>query len=337
MEDKKPTIDDVSKKANVSKATVSRYINGKYEYMSNDTRLKIEKVIEELNYRPSIIARSLKSKKTGLIGMIVGDITNHFSSILVKGVNDVCVKAGYQLIVGTTDEDSKKEAELVESMLERQVEGIIINTSTNSDKKIKKIIKQGVPIVLADRTVESLNVDWVTTDNYESVKRLLDLIYLNGYTKVGFFSEEIKKSNVRIVRHKSFIENGKKFYHDPNELVFEIKKGDNYKEHFLNFYKKFPKDKKAILTVNGVVMLGMLESLKELEVKIPEDIGVCGYDDWGWTSLIGEGITVVNLPAYDLGKNAGEILVGRIEKKLKSTKPIHIELESNLIVRGSVK
>ncbi len=336
MEEKKPTIDDVSRLANVSKATVSRYINGKYEYMSNDTKLKIEKIIEEINYRPSIIARSLKSKKTGLIGMIVGDITNHFSSILVKGVNDVCVKAGYQVIVGTTDDDPKKEADLIESMLERQVEGIIINTSTNSDKKIKKIIKQGVPIVLADRTIEGLNIDWVTTDNKKSVENLLELLFEKGYTKVGFFSEEIKKSNVRIVRHNSFVENGKKFHNDPSQLVFEIKKGDNYKEKLMDFYNKFPDDKKAIVTVNGVVMLGVLESLKELNLKIPEDIGICGYDDWGWTGLIGEGITVINLPAYDLGTNTGEILISRIEKKIKNLDPIHIELESKLIVRGSV-
>ncbi len=84
-------------------------------------------------------------------------------------------------------------------------------------------------------------------------------------------------------------------------------------------------------------MLGMLEALKTLNINFPQDIGVCGYDDWGWTSLIGDGITVVDLPAYDIGKNAGEILINRIENKMKNKEPIHRELNSKLIIRGSVK
>jgi len=145
------TINEVAAKAKVSKTTISRYLNGKYEYMSVETKERIEKVIEELNYRPSNIARSLKAKNSGVIGCIIADIGSPFSSIVVKGINYVCNKEGYRVLFANTDNDPENEIKSIESLIDSKVDGLIINTTGHNDEYLINLRQNGLNIVLADR------------------------------------------------------------------------------------------------------------------------------------------------------------------------------------------
>jgi LacI family kdg operon repressor len=133
MEKDMITISDVAKASGVSKTTISRYLNGKYEYMSQDTRKRIQTIIEELKYRPSNVAKTLKSNKSGLIGVIIADIASQFSSILLKGIGDVCKANGYQVMISNVDNDPEKEREYIQSLMDNRVEGIIVNTTGYDD------------------------------------------------------------------------------------------------------------------------------------------------------------------------------------------------------------
>ena len=141
-ERKKLTIKDIALKANTSKTTVSFYLNEKFDKMSYDTRKRIEKVIEETNYTPNIMAQSLKSKKSRLIGVIVADITNPFSNNIVKGIDDIARKEDYQIIFGNSNFEYINEKKYIERMLDMGVDGFIVQPTMQFDKLVAAIEKK---------------------------------------------------------------------------------------------------------------------------------------------------------------------------------------------------
>lgn len=340
MKEKKVTIRMVSEQANVSKTTISRFLNGKFEYMSEETKEKIQKVIDELNYRPNRLAMGLKSKKSGLMGVIVADITNPFSSILVKGVNDACTENEYDVIIANSDDDPKKERDYIFSMIDRQVEGIIINTSGGNDELIAQLISEGIKIVVADRVINSNIVDTVTTNNEDVTREMTQIIYNEGFEKVAFFSKSIENNTTRSRRHNSFLEESKNYQDSPEELVHimpENADDDLFVNELLKFIRQNKEYKKAILAVNGVMVLNMLNAINKLGLKIPEDIGICGFDDWGWAGVIGEGISVISQPSYEIGYKSAGLLIERLKSENKDIKPRYIELEATIKLRGSTR
>lgn len=134
------TIKDIAELAQTSKTTVSFYLNGKYEKMSKETRERIERVIRETDYKPSVVARSLNSKNTKLIGVLIGDITNTFSNQIVKGIEEEAHKSGYQVIIGNSNYNQESEDKYIESMLMLGVDGFIIQP-TSHFRKYSRIIE----------------------------------------------------------------------------------------------------------------------------------------------------------------------------------------------------
>lgn len=331
------TIEQVAKAAGVSKTTISRYINGKYEYMSYETRQKIKNIIEELNYRPNNIARTLKSNKSGFIGAIIADITSQFSSILLKGISDVCKEKGYQVIIANTDNDPVKEIEYVKSLMDNRVEGFVINTTGYNNDYLTEINNSGIPIVLADRIMDELKLDTVTTDDYDITFNTIKFLVNQGYKHIAFFTQPVDKISSRKIRKKAYLDAVKKFFNiDGNEFVYTISTTDNSRclDGLNDFYKRFKDEPKALFAVNGVTLLNVLHCINECNYNIPEDFGVCGYDDWGWASLIPPGITVISQQSYEVGAESAKRLIKRISSK-SNAKPRYKELPARLIIRGS--
>ena len=329
------TIDMVSLRAGVSKTTVSRYLNGKYEHMSEKTKQKIKTVIKELNYRPNIIARSLKSKKTGLIGVIVSDVTNPVVVNLVKGVIDYCTKEGYQVVTASSDEESNKEREYVLSMMDRQVEGIIVNIVDYNDyEMLKTMTERGANIVLADRTICENHLDMVTTDNYAMTRYAVKTLYEKGFEAVGLFSSEMLKSNVRLARYNGFMDESNNRLPNPKEFVFLLNKTEEYKPALLNFLQKTKGKRAAVFAATPMALLNLVGALRELNLSFPDDLGICGYDNLPWTNLVDGGLTVVEQPFYEVRAKSAEILIDRIRNNIPEEKK-YVELKSKLILRNS--
>ena len=333
------TISIVSERAGVSKTTISRYLNGKYEHMSEKTKLRIKDIIEELDYRPNIIARSLKSKKTGLIGVIVSDITNPVTINLVKGIIDHCTKEGYQVVTASSDEKTTKEKEYILSMVDRQVEGLIVNiVDFNDYDLLKSLTSKGVKIVLADRTISAPFLDMVTTDNYTMTRTAIRALYNKGFGIVGLFSSDLLKSNVRLARYNAFLDESLEHVQNPYKLVHL------FREDNINEYKRALEDfstltkqhqKPAIFASTPMALLNLLSASQELNIRIPEDLGICGYDNLHWTQLVNGGISVVEQPFYDVGIESAKILIGRLREDLSDSTPVYVELKSQLIYRNS--
>ncbi|WAH36034.1 LacI family DNA-binding transcriptional regulator [Alicyclobacillus dauci] len=334
---RKPTIDMVARQSEVSKTTISRFLNGKYEYMSEETRNRIQRVVDELNYRPNNFARSLKSNRSGLIGVVVADIASPFSSILVKGIGDLCNERGYQIITTNTDEDPQKERDYLESLVGGEmVEGLIVNTTGMNDDLLSQLGHQGIPIILADRAMEHLEFDTITNDNYSMTRNALKHVVDSGFEHVAFFTQQIGRNSARRTRFEAYLDF---FEFEPNTapFVYELDTNDSQGvrkaiEHFRQRTNGRPA---AIFAVNGVVSLAVLRSIAELGLHMPRDIGLCGYDDWEWATLVPPGITSIEQPSYEVGVEAAKRVIARI-KGLKA-KPKLIELPSTLRVRGSTK
>jgi len=335
------TISIVSERAGVSKTTISRYLNGKYEHMSEKTKLRIKDIIEELDYRPNIVARSLKSKKTGLIGVIVSDITNPVTINLVKGIIDHCTKEGYQVLTASSDEKTTKEKEYILSMVDRQVEGLIVNiVDFNDYDLLESLTSKGVKIVLADRTISAPFLDMVTTDNYTMTRKAIRALYDKGFGIVGLFSSDLLKSNVRLARYNAFLEESLEYVQNPHNLVylFRGEKIDEYKcalKQFLALAEQNKKQKPAIFASTPMALLNLLSASQELDLCVPKDLGICGYDNLHWTQLVGGGISVIEQPFYDVGVESAKILIGRVREDFLDNNPAYVELKSRLIFRNS--
>ncbi|GMB01613.1 LacI family DNA-binding transcriptional regulator [Pelosinus sp. IPA-1] len=330
------TIADVAKRAGVSKTTISRYLNGKFEFMSAESQQRIKGIIEELNFRPNNLARSLKSSKSHLIGVLIADISNPFSSILVKGITDYCKQCGYNVVVANTDNDSEKEREYILSMIDQRVEGLIINVSGDNNEFLRDIAENHVPIVLADRPIFPTMFDTVKTNDYQATIDAITYLAEEGFTKVGYFTEPINNIGTRMIRQQAYKEACHMLQLEPQEYVIDSKDESGIENQVQQFLAHNQGQTNAIFTANGVTMISVLGAMHRLGLTIPQDVAICGFDNWPWMELIGPGITVVSQPFYDVGVECVKRMMFRLEENSKSS-PEVIELESQFIIRGSTK
>ncbi len=332
----KTTIAQVAEAAGVSTTTISRYLNKKYECMSIETRERIHKVIEELDYRPSNIARSLKASKSGSVGCIIDDITNPFSSYLMKGINDVCRLKGYQVLFSNIDNNPENEIECIKSLMDNHLDGLIINTTGYIDDYLVELKKQGMPIVLADRCIrDRFMLDTITTDNYKSTYNCIKFLKNQGYDRIEFFTQHIGNNSSRYTRHNAYMAAMNELYGmDGKNETFEIDINNvNLCRSYLRKLKQeHPEEEIAIFTVNGVTMLNVLQSIKDENMEIGADFGLCGFDDWGWAELIKPGITTITQNSYQTGVKSAELLIKRINGESING---YLEIPTTLMVRGS--
>lgn len=336
MASDKPTIGEVARLAEVSKTTVSRYLNGRFEFMSAETRKRIQQVIEQLEYRPNNLARSLKSNRSGLIGVLVADISSPFSSILVKGIGDTCKQRGFQTIIANTDNEPQKELEYIHALMDNRVEGLIVNITGENNEFLLDLRAQGIPVVLADRPMHELRLDTVTSNNFDMTYETMKHLREQGFRRVAFFTQEVSGVLTRLARREAFQKACQDFFQtDGQEWIHVIDPSDvSGMAKGLQQFLKQSTEPSAAFAVNGVTLLSLVQAVRELELQMPTDIGVCGYDDWGWAALIPPGITVISQPSYKVGVEAAKRLILQIQGK-RNLKPKLIELPSELIVRGS--
>ena len=296
MRENHVTIEQVAKAAGVSKTTVSRYLNGRYDFMSAETREKISAVVEGLHYRPSKIARSLKARSSRAVGCVIADIANPFSSILLKGVNDVCSENGYQVLFSNTDESSEREETGIRELLDSRVDGLIVNTSGGCDGFLTELSGSGVPVVLADRRIARDKVlDTVTTDNYRSTRVCMEHLFGQGYRKVIFFTMGNGNTGPRAERLRAYGDAADGLF-GGERAVFDAGEGARESAGCLTrFLEENRGERIAVFCVNGLALLTVIQAVREAGIHISDRFGVCGFDDWGWASLIPPGLSLIHI------------------------------------------
>ncbi|MEQ2129025.1 LacI family DNA-binding transcriptional regulator [Caldanaerobacter subterraneus KAk] len=328
------TIKDIARLANVSVTTVSRVINNKPEGVSEETRQKILKLVKELGYQPNAIARGLVTKKTKTIGLIIPDISNPFFPDIARGVEDSAHIYGYNVFLCNTDDNLEKESEYIRALKEKYVDGIIFTSSVPSDyQHIMELVRDGVPIVMMDRRMESEEIYGVFIDNYEggylATKHLIDL----GHRKIGCITGPLKVKNARerLEGYKrALLDNGIEV---DERLIFEgdykINSGIIGTEKLLNDNK----DITAIFACNDLMAYGAYKTIRSYGYKIPDDISVVGFDDILLSQIMEPQLTTIRQPAYDMGLTAARMLIKLIEGKKVSKKIIIFKPQ--LVIRQS--
>ncbi len=337
--EKKVTIDDVAAACGVSKTTISRFLNGKNENISELTRERIAHVIDKLNYKPNRSAQRLKSRKSFLIGCVIGDIGSPFAGILIKGINAVFNQAGYQVMLADSAEDPDRERAAIEEFLENRVDGLIVNSAGGNDDYLVAI-DQKTPVVLADRgLVTPYRLDAVVSPNREKAYECVSYLLACGYTQIAFFTEGNKSITPRIERFEGYC----KAVHDlmPEGTVpieYEYNRTDTSCRDAVNdFRNRFPGERIAVICVNGVVTQHVLFAIRENEITIGEQFGIISFDDWKWFQLTPPGITSVAMGSEEIGIESAKLLLDRLLNPVdnKDSHANHIILPAKIVSRGS--
>ncbi|MGM0842679.1 MAG: catabolite control protein A [Bacillota bacterium] len=309
------TIYDVAREANVSMATVSRVVNGNPN-VKPATRKKVLEVIDRLGYRPNAVARGLASKKTTTVGVIIPDISNIFYAELARGIEDIATMYKYNIILSNSDQNVEKELHLLNTMLGKQVDGILFLGGHISEEHVQEFERSPVPIVLAGAVEEtnkvpSVNIDYKAA-SYDAVTELLE----KGHKRIGFVSGpfhdtinmKFKLEGYREALAKAGVE-----YSD--DLVVE---GEYTYDSGLEAWQKFSElgDKPtAIFVGNDETALGVVHGAQDQKVSIPDEVEVISFDNTRLALMVRPQLTSVVQPLYDIGAVAMRLLTKYMNKE----------------------
>lgn len=329
------TIGDVAKRAGVSKSSVSRVLNGNYEYMSEETKQKIMQAIEEMNYSPNSLAQSLKKKKTQVIGIILSDISNPFWSEVLKGVQDECKRNGYALMVSTSEEDPEIERENVHLLRGRQVDGLIVNTTAGINDLYEELEKEGFPFVFLDRMTGGIKTDTVVVNNVSGAKQAIEYLIEQGHHRIGILLNPLENKSPRIERLEGY-----KLAHYMHNLpideslikICDPQNGSGAKatEELLKMNNR----PTAIFSTNEKLNLEALTGIKKSKLKVPTDVSLFGYDDFPWIPLLDPPLSTVAQPSFEMGVKAVALLMDRI-KNGENHKTKMVQLQPEIRLRES--
>lgn len=309
MKDKKKyTIADIAREAGVSKTTVSFYLNGKLGKMSQDTQARIAEVVERLQYRPSLTARMLGADRSHLIGVVIGDITNGFSNQLVKGIDHVCRKNGYQIIVGSSDYEGTEEEQHIGRLLDMNVDGLIVQPTVHFSGAE---VLGGPPAVFVDsRPAEGCA--WVRTNNYEATRSAVSACVERGYDRVLMFTAEPERMIPRIERMNGCLDAlaGKDI-----DCRIKVIGADTPDEDILGVVQRqLRPDGRLLVFVTSCWLLGKIFlALAPLRGEMPARLGLLGFDSTEWCDLSVPTVSTIVQPTFEAGVTAAELLLAGIE------------------------
>jgi len=332
---KKITIADVAAHALVSKSTVSQFLNKRYEYMSELTRERIELAVEELDYRPNIVARSLKQKSTFTVGVIVANILHAFSTQIIRAIENKFNEKGFHIIVCNADDEPDKEKDYIEMLMAKQVDGIIIFPTGGNIDLYKRMKNSNYPTVFMDRTIADLGIDTVLLDNKQAATLAVDRFVKSGYDRIAIVTTSIIRSiSPRVERIQGYKD--ALAHHQLPVNPDYIKTADLDAIHLAIeqlFKLETPPD--AVLAGNDIVLMEILKYIKRHNLKIPEDVSVIGIDDVPFASFYTPPLTTVSQPTVEMANLAVKLLMNQINKDDKNDEASINRLQPSLINRES--
>jgi LacI family transcriptional regulator len=329
---KAPTIYDVAREARVSVFTVSAVINNK-THVGVPLKKRVNAAIVKLNYRPNSLAQSLANERTRTLGVIVPDISNPFFPMLVRGAEDAAQKRGYSILLCNSDGQASKEELYLDMLLARRVEGILVTKAPGELSRRTETLLSGmkIPIVHMMRVDPSLNEDAVIADDvngsFEAVSHLARI----GHRTIAMVGGPLSVSNgkARLQGFKKALKaNGLSFN---SKMVFE---GDYRIESGVRAGAALLPHRPDAVFVTGFLMtVGFMQAAQEMGLRCPHDFGLVTLDDYPWFRLFDPPLTAMEMPKYEVGCKATELLLDRIEGK--RTVAVTQRIAPHLCVRES--
>lgn len=354
----KATIADVARLAGVSTATAGRVLGG-YGYTSGSKKEQVMKAAEKLGYRPNALARSLITGKTRTIGVVAGDIQNPFYASVLRGISNVAEKEGFGLLITNSDESLKQETKAVDLLVEKQVDGLIVSPcDTRIASHLRALHASGMPLVLIDRAVDGLDVDRVGTANVAAARDAVQRLIQAGHRRIGLIAELVEEEEGGVgrfiaralagepVESRALYPSWQRLlgYMQAHQLarlpVDEalVRRVGAYsaeaaKATTLDLLRQRDRPT-ALFTSDGTMSEGAMAAIGELDLRMPADLSLIGFDDLDWMAFLSPGITTVSQPRTAMGETAARMLMEQIEGA--AIPPRTVLMPASIILRGSV-
>lgn len=335
---RKVTLKQIAKELDVSISTVSKSLRDSPE-ISEDTRLKVQAFAKLYNYKPNLIALSLKNRKTKTIGIIIPEIVHHFFATVISGIEHVANEKGYNVIVTLSDESFDKEVINMEMLANGSIDGFIMSLSKETQFRrdfhhISEVINQGMPVVMFDRVTNDISCDKVIIDDnlaaYEAVQRLIDsgfkniaLITTVDYVSVGKlrtdgYIKALKTNDIAI----------------DSDLILKIEDIDNCTNQIEQLIRNNKID--AIFAVNELFAVTAIKEAKVQGISVPDEMAVIGFTDGIISKYSSPSITTVGQNGIKMGNKAAQMLIDRLETEVEEEEHYRTEvIETDLVVRES--
>jgi len=333
---KKLRIKDIANDLKISKTAVSFILNGKAEEkrISDELVERVEKYIQEVGYRPSPIARGLRTGKSHIIGLMVESISDPFFATIARLIENEAYKEGYRIIYCSTDNDTEKTKELINVLKDRNVDGYIISPPPGVEKEVNELIKAGMPVVMFDRYLPKVKTDYVVIDNEPSAENATKYLIRQGYTNIGLitFSSSLTQMKGRLKGYRNAIkEEGLKPYVLEIDFTPEEKVMVQTVRDFLVANPKLD----AILF--GAIQAGScgLKAMTQLKLKVPQDLAVISFDDHDIFELFSTPVTAIAQPIEKIAHKVIGLLLDRLDAEKVSAEPKEVVLKTKMKVRGS--
>lgn len=301
---KRITIKDVAERSGVSVSTVSQYLNGRYNYMGEDTRNRIKEAVTELGYRPNFMARNLKNRSTKTVGIIVSNILHHFAVSLTRKIEDYCDENNYNLIICNADDDPDKEEKYINSLMEKQVDGIIIMPTTANDALYKSLANQNFPVVFVDRFMEQVDIPSFKLDNHHAVEMAFNYLQNKEPEKYYYIgTSDAMNITPRVERLAQFekVAPGQQIITGENDALYarieaEFEKGDSA----------------GIILANDFALMAFLEFANKVNLNL-ENNHLITIDDVPLADVYRPRISTIAQPVEEIAENAYMTLMKMIE------------------------
>ncbi|MCZ0703234.1 LacI family transcriptional regulator [Natronobacillus azotifigens] len=328
------TIYDVAREANVSMATVSRVVNGNPN-VKPVTRKKVLETIERLGYRPNAVARGLASKKTTTVGVIIPDISSIFFSELARGIDDIANMYKYNIILSNSDQNIDREIKLINTMLEKQVDGIVFMGGKITEEHVKEFKTSPVPVALAatvdpTQSIPSVNIDYEQAA-FEATKLLIE----NGNNQPAFIFG-VEETAANELKYKGY----ERALKEANQTINHdlIIKGDYTYASGIEAVEQLltlePRPT-SIFVASDEMALGVIHAIQDKGLRVPEDIEVFGFDNTRLATMVRPTLSTIVQPMYDIGAVAMRLLTKYMNKEEVSE--ANVILPHQIIERNSTK
>ena len=335
LSDRPATLRDVAAAARVHPATASRALNpGTRLLVSEETARRVTEAAERLGYRPNPVARSLRTRRSHTIGLLIPDLNNPLFPPIVRGLEDRLAEHGYVALIGNTDGDAKRERLVFDQMRARHVDGFVLATATLHSPILDEAVEADLPVVLMNRTAQGYPFSSVSVDNEQGLRASVAHLTSLGHTRIGHIAGP-QEISTGVSRLRGFFDGMRQhgLEAEDSQIVYAssytIEEGLRCGRDLLAAHGELT----AIAAANDMLAVGCYEAFDELGLRCPEDISVIGFNDMPFIDRLRPPLSTVRFPHYQLGTEAAKLLIERIEGGDGPVKILFLAPE--LVARGS--
>jgi LacI family transcriptional regulator len=337
MPDRPATLRDVATAAGVHPATASRALNPETRILvSEDTARRVTAAASRLGYRPNPVARSLRTRRSHTVGVLIPDLNNPLFPPIVRGLEDKLAAAGYVALLGNTDADASRERVLFEQMRARHVDGFVLATATLHDRLLEEAAAAEVPVVLMNRLAQDYSFPSVSVDNEQGARMAVTHLAKLGHTRIAHVAGP-QEASTGVSRLRGFRDGMASHGLEVDEDLigyagkYTVEEGVRCCRELLA--RPAGSGFTAVAAANDMLAVGCYTALDEAGRQCPEDISVIGFNDMPFIDRLRPPLTTVRFPHYQLGTEAAQLLLERINGTAAPVKVLYLAPE--LVVRGS--